>query len=126
MAKRNAPFFVKLQKSNTEVEHLLTGVALHFGIRRNEIDLGRTYKAYSHSLKIFKDYHLNHYMQYNQFNPQQIADAFGCSFKFWEFQKDYRIAPQRPKLVREIHSNYNCNGVIHFGVKAQSFDAFIL
>ena len=29
-------------------------------------------------------------------------------------------------MVREIHSNYNCNGVIHFGVKAQSFDAFIL
>ena len=126
MAKRKAPYFVKLQKDSTEVEHLLTGVAFHFGIRRNEIDLGRTYKAYSHSLKIFKDEHLNHYIQFSQYSPQQIADAFGCSFKFWEFQKDYRIAPQRPELVREIHSNYNCNGVIHFGVKAQSFDVFIL
>ena len=128
MTKRKAPFYLKLLKSNSEIEHLLTGLAIHFGIRQNEIEMDKSYMVYSHSLKKFKENYLQHYLQYKEYSSQQIADAFGCSFKFWEFTNDYRIAPQRikPKLVREIHCSYNCNGVIHFVNKLDSIECFIL
>ena len=128
MTKRKAPFYLKLLKSNSDIEHLLTGLAIHFGIRQNEIEMDKSYMVYSHSLKKFKENYLQHYLQYKQYSSQQIADAFGCSFKFWEFANDYRIAPQRikPKLVREIHCSYNCNGVIHFVNKLDAIDSLIL
>ena len=128
MAERKAPNYLKLKKFKlkSEIEHLLIGVAVHFGIRQHDIVMDKSYMVYSHSLKLFIDNNLQHYLQYKEYSSQQIADAFGCSFKFWEYEKDYRIAPQRPKLIREIHSNYNCNGVIHFGLAVQSIDCLIL
>ena len=70
---------------------------------------------------------LSNYLKYKTLKAAEIATAFGCSFKIWEFEGGLRKSNKnRPRLIREIHADYNSHGVIHFSLKNGAIESVIL